>query len=227
NVSRFNVLVNPKSPLTAPFVASLQAAAVGWQYEILTASTNREIDLAFGRLVREHADALLISGDALFTNRCVQLAILAAAPRAARDSRQSRVCRGWRLDELRNGRDRSVSPGWHLHWPRSQRRKARRPSGRTADQARARHQPANGQHIRACCPPDSARARRRGDRIAPVSAAARNVCFWHKADMALAPIDVCFWGNSGHWGMSALPPKADIGTHSRNVRFVPKADIGL
>src|SRR5262249_36081056 len=26
-------------------------------------------------------------------------------------------------------------------------------------------------------------------------------------------------------GMSALPPKADIGTQSRHVRFVPKADI--
>jgi len=26
--------------------------------------------------------------------------------------------------------------------------------------------------------------------------------------------------------MSALPPKADIGTQSRNVRFVPKADSG-
>jgi len=25
--------------------------------------------------------------------------------------------------------------------------------------------------------------------------------------------------------MSALPPKADIGTQSRNVRFVPKAEI--
>jgi len=25
--------------------------------------------------------------------------------------------------------------------------------------------------------------------------------------------------------MSALPPKADIGTQSRNVRFVSKADI--
>jgi hypothetical protein len=25
--------------------------------------------------------------------------------------------------------------------------------------------------------------------------------------------------------MSALPPKADIGTQSRNVRFVPKADM--
>jgi hypothetical protein len=28
----------------------------------------------------------------------------------------------------------------------------------------------------------------------------------------------------GAVGMSALPPKADIGTQSRNVRFVPKAD---
>ena len=27
--------------------------------------------------------------------------------------------------------------------------------------------------------------------------------------------------------MSALPPKADIGTQSRNVRFVPKADIAV
>jgi hypothetical protein len=26
--------------------------------------------------------------------------------------------------------------------------------------------------------------------------------------------------------MSALPPKAEIGTQPRNVRFVPKADIG-
>ena len=76
--SRVSVLVNPKSPLTAPFLATVQAAAAGRQYEILTASTNREIDVVFGKLVQEHADALLISGDALFTNRCVQLAILAA-----------------------------------------------------------------------------------------------------------------------------------------------------
>jgi putative tryptophan/tyrosine transport system substrate-binding protein len=65
NALRFNVLVNPKSPLTKPFIANLQAEAAGWQYEILTASTNLEIDLAFANLVREHADALLISGDAL------------------------------------------------------------------------------------------------------------------------------------------------------------------
>jgi putative tryptophan/tyrosine transport system substrate-binding protein len=120
NASRFSVLVNPKSPLTAPFVASVQAAAAGWQYEILSASTNREIDVAFGRLVQEHADALLISPDALFT-----ASNTGCAPRAARDPWQSRVCGGWRLNELRTERDRSVSPGGHLHWARSQRRKAR------------------------------------------------------------------------------------------------------
>jgi len=37
--------------------------------------------------------------------------------------------------------------------------------------------------------------------------------------------DICFGRNSRHSGMSALPPKADIGTQSWNVRFVPKADI--
>jgi hypothetical protein len=30
--------------------------------------------------------------------------------------------------------------------------------------------------------------------------------------------------NAKFTAMSALPPKADIGTESRNVRFVPKAD---
>ena len=38
--------------------------------------------------------------------------------------------------------------------------------------------------------------RRRGDRIAPVSAAARNVCFWHKADITIALTNVRFWGDS-------------------------------
>src|SRR5262249_23949743 len=52
-----------------------------------------------------------------------------------------------------------------------------------------------------------------------------DVRFWHKADMALAPIDVCFRGSSGHCGMSALPPKVDMVQRSCDVRFVPKADI--
>jgi hypothetical protein len=55
-------------------------------------------------------------------------------------------------------------------------------------------------------------------------AAEQNVCFWHKADMTTAFCDVCFRGNSGHWSMSALPPKADIAESDWHVRFVPKAD---
>jgi hypothetical protein len=37
-------------------------------------------------------------------------------------------------------------------------------------------------------------SRRRGDRIAAVSAAAQNVCFWHKADMPITVSNVRYWG---------------------------------
>jgi hypothetical protein len=40
------------------------------------------------------------------------------------------------------------------------------------------------------------------------------------------PINVRYWGNSRHVGMSALPPKADIDRQLWNVCFVPIADIG-
>ena len=46
--------------------------------------------------------------------------------------------------------------------------------------------------------PPALLARRRGDRIAPVSAAAQNVCFWHKADITIVLNHVCFRGQSGH-----------------------------
>jgi putative ABC transport system substrate-binding protein len=78
--THFAVLINPKNPLSEPFVTDVQAAAsvMGWQIEILAASTNREIDLAFASLVQKRADALLIAPDGLFSNRFVHLAILAA-----------------------------------------------------------------------------------------------------------------------------------------------------
>ena len=41
---------------------------------------------------------------------------------------------------------------------------------------------------------DAARQRRRGDRITTFFTAAQDVCFWHKADMAIALHDVRFWG---------------------------------
>ena len=51
---------------------------MGQQLEILSATTNRDIKSAFEAAMEKRADALLIIVDPLFTNRPVQLAILAA-----------------------------------------------------------------------------------------------------------------------------------------------------
>jgi putative tryptophan/tyrosine transport system substrate-binding protein len=78
---RFALLVNPDNPgITETFVTQAQtaASAIGRQIEILTASTNGEIDRAFATLLNKRADALLVSTDALFVTRRVQLITLAA-----------------------------------------------------------------------------------------------------------------------------------------------------
>ena len=79
--TRFAVLVNPTNPLvTGPIVTDLEAAtsAIVGQIEVYPASTIRDIDTAFGRLIQKRADALLVSPGPLFGNRRVQLATLAA-----------------------------------------------------------------------------------------------------------------------------------------------------
>jgi putative ABC transport system substrate-binding protein len=79
--ARIAALVNPDNPfITEPFVAELQAAAsaFGQNIEFVTASTNRDIDAAFATLVKTRADAFLISPEALFITRRVQILTLAA-----------------------------------------------------------------------------------------------------------------------------------------------------
>ena len=79
--ARYAALVNPNNPfLTEPFVTEVQtaASAIGRQFEIVTASTNSDIDTAFATLVKIRADAFLVSPDALFVTRRVQLITLAA-----------------------------------------------------------------------------------------------------------------------------------------------------
>jgi putative ABC transport system substrate-binding protein len=80
---RFALLVNPNSPNTKTVTTDAQAAAsaIGRQIEVLTASTSREIDLAFASLVQKRADALLVAPGILFANRRVQLVTLAVRDR--------------------------------------------------------------------------------------------------------------------------------------------------
>jgi putative tryptophan/tyrosine transport system substrate-binding protein len=77
--TRYAVLVNPQNPATESIVVELRTAAatIGKKVEVFTASSIREIDLAFADLVRSGANALVVGGSALFTSRRVQLATLA------------------------------------------------------------------------------------------------------------------------------------------------------
>ena len=78
--TRVAVLINPNSPIAESLIADLQAAAwaIGRQIEVLTASTNREIDTALGSLTQKKAEALLVTTDTLFLSRRVQLVTLMA-----------------------------------------------------------------------------------------------------------------------------------------------------
>ena len=77
--TRFAVLVNPNNPTTESVIADLQAAAltIGRQIEVLSASTNREMDTAFASALQKRTDALLVSPDGLFNNRGVLLTLAA------------------------------------------------------------------------------------------------------------------------------------------------------
>lgn len=73
--ARLAVLANPREPTAELFIRDAReaAASVGREIDILTASTSREIDNAFAELVRRQAGALLISPEASFLSRRVQL----------------------------------------------------------------------------------------------------------------------------------------------------------
>jgi ABC-type uncharacterized transport system substrate-binding protein len=77
---RIAVLVNPANASIAETVSCdirEAAHARGLQIKVLNASTIREIDAAFTTLESERADALFIAGEAFFSSRRVQLAVLA------------------------------------------------------------------------------------------------------------------------------------------------------
>jgi putative ABC transport system substrate-binding protein len=80
-VSHFGILENPNNGNPESFVEDTEAAAsaIGRTFEVLTASTSREMDIVFARLSEEkRVQALLVSNDPLFLGRRVQLAIMAA-----------------------------------------------------------------------------------------------------------------------------------------------------
>ena len=77
--ARFAVLANPGETSAALLTKDAQTAAqsLGVQLEVVTAATNREIDLAIADVVQRHAAGFLVIPSALFTDRRLQLATAA------------------------------------------------------------------------------------------------------------------------------------------------------
>jgi len=77
---RVAVLVNPTNTSNAETTLRdipEAARAAGLQIQVLNASTNREIEAAFGVLARDRVDALFVAADAFFVSRRAQFATLA------------------------------------------------------------------------------------------------------------------------------------------------------
>jgi ABC-type uncharacterized transport system substrate-binding protein len=80
NATVLAMIVNPKNPNTEFDVQQMQSAArpMGLQILILNASSERELDAAFARLVEQRAGAVIVNADPYFNIRRDQLAALAA-----------------------------------------------------------------------------------------------------------------------------------------------------
>jgi putative ABC transport system substrate-binding protein len=75
----FSTLVNPNSALTKGFLDDVQASAAKLRLDIkvLYASDKNEIDAAFGNLISNSTEALLVAPDDVFSSQRAQLASLA------------------------------------------------------------------------------------------------------------------------------------------------------
>jgi putative ABC transport system substrate-binding protein len=80
---RIAVLVNPTNALSELLITDARSAAsiAGRQIDVLKASDDRQIDLAFAGLVHNQAEALMVGPDTLFSNLRTKLATLAARQR--------------------------------------------------------------------------------------------------------------------------------------------------
>jgi putative tryptophan/tyrosine transport system substrate-binding protein len=78
NAARIAALVDPKFPLTEPFVADIRAAssAISKQIEVLYASTGGDINTVFASIEGKPVDALLVGPGPLFNNRRTQVVTL-------------------------------------------------------------------------------------------------------------------------------------------------------
>jgi len=76
---RIAALINPNSWIAGSLIREAQtgASTIGWQVEVVYASTNDDIDATFAAFGKKRIDAVFISADQFFNSRRVQFATLA------------------------------------------------------------------------------------------------------------------------------------------------------
>ena len=92
---RVAVLANPTDPIRLETIVrevKTAAGAIGVQFQVVNASTSREIDAAFATLAAALPDALFVGPDPFFYSRRGQLALQAARHAISRELRNSRLC---------------------------------------------------------------------------------------------------------------------------------------
>jgi putative tryptophan/tyrosine transport system substrate-binding protein len=159
------LLVNPANPrVTETNIKLFQMAAraLGLELHVLNASTEREFDGVFAKLIQLRAGGLVIGPDTYFTGQNEQLAALTVR-HAVPAIYQFRRC--WRSAELRRRHYGGISPSRYLCRSGSQGRKTCRPTGSAGHQGRAVHQPEDRQGSRHHHSEHATRARERGVRI--------------------------------------------------------------
>ncbi len=80
NAGIVGMLTNPTNPFTVPETKEIRGATQSLGLQLLVANANKETDIeaAFASLVQQHARALVVSTDTLFTNHSERIVALAA-----------------------------------------------------------------------------------------------------------------------------------------------------
>jgi putative ABC transport system substrate-binding protein len=155
------LLVNPNNPLTEPETKGMRDAArsLGLQLHVLDASTEGEIDTAFGKLIELRVGALLVSVDSFLTNQRSNRGA-GGPPCGACNLWSARVRHRRRPDELWTRWCRRLSSSRHLRRQDSQGRETGRLTGPTSGKSGVRRQPQDRQDTRPHLPDHVARPRR-------------------------------------------------------------------
>ena len=144
------LLVNPKSPNAERMMREIEKAtrARGLQLRILKASTEGEIETAFGSLDQKQVDALLAGSDAFFNS---QRNLLWRWPRAVpslRSMTRGNIADAGGLMTYGVSVAAIYRQAWHLRRQDPQRCQASRSAGPAADQVRAGRQPEDRPGVR-------------------------------------------------------------------------------